>query len=99
MARQESLSRRSGARPHLPDLGGQTSRSHSCPALPRSPPTQPEPTALHPTASASLQPPHALGGPTPDPGVCTLERQAAIRARPPGRQLMASPALPPAAAF
>lgn len=64
MARQESLSRRSGARPHLPDLGGQTSRSHSCPTL-----------ASH-SARARCSPshclrfpapPHARGGPTPRP--------------------------------
>lgn len=48
MARQARLSRRSGARPRLPDLAA---GPPAVAAVPRLPPPRPGPTALHPAAS------------------------------------------------
>lgn len=99
MARQESPSRRSGARPHLPDLEARPPARTAAPRFRARLPLSPGPLLSIPLPPLPCTPARSWGTLLRGPGVCTLEKQAEILARPPGRRLMASLALPPAAAF
>lgn len=104
MARQESLSRRSGARPHLPDLEAGPPTSTAAPGFRARLSLHPGPLLSMPLPRLPWTPHDRLGGggEVPDcmPVRSALWTGRRRRARgPPGRGLMASLALPPAAAF